>query len=167
MKKLNRSFLKKFNAVFVALLALFGFSTTFVSCMYGSPHANFVIRGNVINEETGQAIPGVQVRIVQGENYSREWFFDGKTDTTNIGGNFRMFTSHGFYIQQAENIPLEAHFTDIDGVENGWFNDTVIVFNFQDAVRTRRASGQWFMGEFTKTLNVGLSPREENNEESN
>ena len=60
MKKLNRSFLKKFNAVLIVLLAVFGFS----GCnpdepydpngddrMYGSPRTEFVVKEKVADQD--------------------------------------------------------------------------------------------------------------------
>ena len=58
MKKLNRSFLKKFNAVLIVLLAVFGFS----GCnpdepddenllLYGIPRAEFVVKEKVADQD--------------------------------------------------------------------------------------------------------------------
>ena len=50
MKKLNRSFLKKFNSMLIVLLAVFGFSTVFVSCEYGAPYNEFAVKKEVVSE---------------------------------------------------------------------------------------------------------------------
>ena len=63
MKKLNRSFLKKFNAILVALLAVFGFANCQVRLEYGTPEPAFAIKGQVTNIEAGTPVQGIRVAI--------------------------------------------------------------------------------------------------------
>ena len=60
MKKLNQSFLKKFNAILVVLLAVFGFSgcnpcepdePNGSDSMYGSPRTEFVVKEKVADQD--------------------------------------------------------------------------------------------------------------------
>ena len=168
MKKINRSFLKKINAIFVALLAFFGFSGCFLNepkCMYGSPTANYVIKGSVTDKTTGNAVPRIKVEV-----FSSFTTVDGKKliyvhhrDTSDVKGNFHIRSNT--MIMNLNHA--SALFSDIDGKENGRFNDMIINLNRQDFVQTKPGDGGWHVGEFTKTLNVELTPREEYNEESN
>ena len=166
MKNLNHIFLKKFNAVFVALLALFGFSACILNepkSMYGTPQVDFVVKGTVVDKTNNQPIEGIKVKLFKG------WF-------TDIYGNNQ-------YVYHAENtdengvfkirgtgvgLPQpRVRFVDIDGDENGLFEDKTVEFDWKDAEQTRPPSGFWNSGELTKTINARLTPREENNEKSN
>ena len=53
MKKISSSFLKSFNWLLTSVLMLLGFSTCDSepgAAMYGTPHADFTIKGKVVNQ---------------------------------------------------------------------------------------------------------------------
>ena len=163
MEKLNRSFVKKFNAVLVALLGFLGFSGCDIigKVEYGSPHANYQIKGQVVDKATGEAIKGIKVQIL---NHSEAIPDDVEIphflqfiDTTDVNGNFAIL-HQGF--PRNRDMPLFAHVTDIDSIENGWFYDKVIELEMRNFEQTKPASGNWFSGEFTKTINVKLTERD-------
>jgi hypothetical protein len=65
-------------------------------------------------------------------------------------------------------LSASIHFSDIDGAENGLFENKAIELNSEDFEQTRPPSGNWFMGEFTKNLDtVQLTPKEEAEEDEN
>ena len=136
MKKLNRFFLKKINAVLVALLGFFGFSMGFVSCMYGYmiTSSEFSIKGQVTNVEDGAPIEGI--RIDKG-NVASSVF---SNEDGNFKKQFRLFDA------QYPEVPIT--FRDVDGVQNGLFRDTTIVVRFEDDSRTA-------------VVNVELTPKAE------
>ena len=163
MSKLNHSFLKKFNAALVALLGVFGFSSCDIinpSLEYGTPYAAYQVKGNVIDKATGQAIRGIKVQIL---NHSEPippdaatFYFFQNADTTDVNGNFEILL-HDF--PRRNDMPLFAHVSDIDSIENGWFNDNVIELEMQNFERTKPANG-WFNGEFTKNISVKLTEKD-------
>ena len=162
MKKLNRSFLKKMNAIFIALLGFLGFSSCNpenMRCEYGTPTADYVIKGNVTDKATGNTISGIKVEIFSSFTNAdgQELIYVHNRDTTDIRGNFRITSN-----SRMMNVNYaSALFADIDGNENGWFNDTIINLNRQDFVQTKPGDSGWHTGEFTKTLNIELTERTE------
>jgi putative lipoprotein (rSAM/lipoprotein system) len=165
MKKIRHSFLKGFNAVLMAVLTLFGFS----NCdrggldMYGTPSADFIIKGAVVDKTTNQPIEGIQVKIVEVfvDNQNNEHIRYQTKSTTDAGGNFEII-ERGYMM----GFSLSARISDIDGAENGLFEDKVIELDMRNAERTRPGRG-WFSGEFTKNLDVQLTPKEEEKEDEN
>ena len=135
MKKLNRSFLKKFNAVLVALLALFGFSTCQPEengggelMMYGVPMPEFVVKGKITNAEDGKSIEGI--RVTRGDLCVPMYGtpmpdFSEKFVLSDRNGNYFKFLN-----DTTSGVVLD--FRDIDGEKNGLFRDTTIVVRFED-----------------------------------
>lgn len=65
MENINLQLLRKINCLLTGLLAIIGFScgeNGEIPCEYGSPHANFQIKGKVTDMK-GEPIPDLQVRI--------------------------------------------------------------------------------------------------------
>ena len=146
MKKLKQLFLKKCNAILVALLGVFGFSgcDRYGPMEYGTPHTNFIIKGTVVSQAGNKPVEGIQVKFID------RLFID-------MDGNERIryvitnTNEDGFFKFQSGDVFLpenpKLRFTD----ENGVFVEKDKEFDWDDAVRTRPARG-WFSGEFTKTL---------------
>jgi len=170
MKKFNNTLLKTFSAILVALLGLFGFSNCETRVEYGSPHADYKIKGTMMDKATKQAIPGIKVLIFPKNDtiqysYYEDFVCSGNCDTTDVKGNFEI-TSGDFYIgdnlyrfRYQKEMPYVAYISDIDSTENGWYNDTIVDFDFKDAVKTKEGKG-WYSGEYTKTLNVELTEKQ-------
>jgi hypothetical protein len=118
------------------LLALFGLGASgcIVPCMYGSPTADWTVRGKVLDEQ-GKGVPGLQVilgnrydnseGVIYDQNY---WPLD--TLTTGTDGTYQV-DQGGFPINQ-----LQVDIHDIDGEQNGgeYADVTLIVkdFEFED-----------------------------------
>jgi len=135
MSKLNRSFLKKINALLVALLAFLGFS----ACQSNEP--GFVVRGKITNAETGQAIDGIRV---SGSGWSNR---PPSSKPIALYGvptpDFRTISvysaENGDFVKILNNPSprsLVLQIQDIDGERNGAFRDTTVVVNFDE--RNRR-----------------------------
>jgi len=138
MSKLNRSFLKKFNALLVALLGFLGFS----ACQSNEP--GFVVRGKITNAETGQTIEGIRVSTGEfGFMYGPPMpNFNVKPVFSDRNGNFVKVvndTTGGVWL----------HFLDVDGEKNGSFYSTDAVARFE-------------AGSNTAVINVALTPKTEN-----
>ena len=164
--KMKQLFLKKCNAVLIALLGMFGFSGCEIHgrTEYGTPQTDFVLKGSVENSEN-KSIEGIKVKLIKHsfvDQEGKEHIFYQAT-STNEDGSFKLQGSMTF-------LPENSEIRFID--DNEVFADKTKEFDWEDAVRTRPARG-WFRGEFTKTLEtVQLTKRtdedyEEENEETN
>ena len=97
-----------------ALLAVLGFSVLAASCKYGMPVKYGMlpeefISGKVTDKVTGEPILGIQVK---------QWGNDYTTTSfTNENGNYHIRTYE---------IQSNLTFSDVDGEENGLYNDTTI-----------------------------------------
>jgi len=140
MKKINRSFLKKFNAVLVALLAVFGFANCEPRLEYGTPNPEFVIKGKITNAVDARPIRGIQVSIplsiamygVPPVDYRPRPVYSDRN------GNFLKFVNNPI-----RDVPLG--FWD---VENNSFHYKEIVVKFEE-------------GKRIATVNVVLTPKTE------
>ena len=128
-----------------ALLAVLGFSVAVTSCMeYGTPSADYFLDGNIFSEQTNEPIKNLKVRWVQRENLYTDSIY------TNEGGRFSFIGRRYFPIYE---YSLEIQ--DIDGEDNGEFNDTTI--NIQiNKNDYKGGSGHWYKGEYHKTFDIKL-----------
>lgn len=119
---------------FSLLLALFGFGTT--ECctprMYGSPNAEWTVKGKVTDEDNNP-VPGLQVvlgdRLDNGEGpVSNETYRTLDTLRTQADGTYSV-SRYGFPVQ---TLQVDIH--DIDGADNGGqFEDaSVIIRNIEN-----------------------------------
>ena len=161
---MKQLFLKKCNTVLIALLGMFGFS----GCdrmevgldMYGTPTTAFVVKGAVVDKKEGRAIEDIQVKLIKKmfiDSNGKEHIFYQATNT-NEDGFFKLQGSFTF-------LPKNSEVRFID--ENGIFKEKTKEFDWEDAEQTKLPSGHWFLGEFTKTLDVKLTPKDENYDEEN
>jgi len=145
---MKQLFLKKCNAILVALLGVFGFSGCEIHgrLEYGTPHVDFVIKGTVESKVERQGVGDIRVKIL-------DVFIDPNggehpgivaVGVTNQDG---VFSIRGSDVVLPRNA--RARFID----ENGVFAEKTKEFDWEDAVRTRPARG-WSSGEFTKTLDT-------------
>ena len=73
MENINLQLLRKINCLLTGLLAIIGFScgeNGEIPCEYGSPHANFQIKGKVTDMK-GEPIPDLQVASTRAESLIR------------------------------------------------------------------------------------------------
>ncbi|MBC8603356.1 radical SAM-associated putative lipoprotein [Parabacteroides acidifaciens] len=154
MKKVSTSLLKSINWLLGGILALLGFS----ACnrieydMYGCPHSNYTIKGQVTNE-TNIPIPGIRICSPYGEDIPY-----ADTLYTNNKGEFS-YTFDGF--SRRNEIPLLL--TDIDGEENGGnFAPDSVSVSFKGAELTG-GDGSWYLGEATKEVTIVLKKKKEEN----
>ena len=129
MKKINHSFLKKFNVVLVALLALLGFSSCEQTNLeyFEQPEftPEFTVKGTITNKVDGKPVEGVRV--------NRRWIgatlmygsptpnFRPKSPVyTNQSGNFVTVANERYWWNT-------LHIQDV----NGAFRDTTIVVQFE------------------------------------
>ena len=126
----------KKNGIFSMLLALLGVSATscIVPCMYGTPNADWTVKGKVV-DEAGKPVAGLQVVLGNQYENSEQVVYDQNywpLDTLQTG-------SDGVYTVDQNGFPLnylriDVH--DIDGEAGGGeFADASLIvrdFKFED-----------------------------------
>ncbi len=145
MRNLNTLFLKKWNALIGVILTLLGFST---ACddkespvEYGTPHATFIVNGNVKDEVTNENIKNIRVVLNTDTTY---------TDET---GNYKVS-----YTDFPADQSFIIEFDDIDGTDNGEYEALDSTVEFNDSEYT--GGSGWYSGETEQELNVALKTKE-------
>jgi putative lipoprotein (rSAM/lipoprotein system) len=143
MKRNRKTILRISNSIISALLCLLGFNTAcdiYGKYEYGSPNADFIIKGTIKSFETNQPIPQIKVKAGWDSVYS------------DASGKYEVV-----YNDFPESQDFLILFTDVDGVSNGAFHplDTVVKFEnpeFKDG------NGHWYKGVTEKTVDIFLKP---------
>ena len=160
MKKL---FIKSTNWVLAGIMGLFGFTGGLViSCPeYGMPHADYTVKGSVVNEATGKPIPGIRLGFSPAE-WDEEAFGPKPEDyywksnvyvKTNINGGF---TLTDFMFPLRSNNPiLPVYAEDIDGEVNGLLQAKKVDVDFKNAVLIKKPKS-WYKGGYTVTTTIKL-----------
>jgi putative lipoprotein (rSAM/lipoprotein system) len=152
MKTIYRPFIKGTNWALAGIVVLLGFAGA-TSCSdsiaeYGSPHADFTVKGNVTNQD-GAPIPGIQVSVGSSEyHYS--------ADTTDSNGHYAVLPGYA-------NNNLLVFVDDIDGEENGSYSSDYFPLG---EVSLTGGDKHWYQGKGEKTLDIKLkeNPKAETNE---
>jgi putative lipoprotein (rSAM/lipoprotein system) len=146
----------------VLLISLLGFSS---SCkkdgptkyMYGSPHADFIIKGEVESAATNTPISEIIVEMRSINNFE-----DGHSDTSLVATGFS-YSGAGNYLlsdnfASPEDKTYKIKFIDIDGALNGEYEtlDTTVVFK---DTKFTGGDGSWDFGQAEQKLNVRLKPK--------
>lgn len=158
MEKIKFQCLKKYNALIVFLISVLGFtsaSSLLGGCMYGSPSADYIVRGKIEVDKTNNPIAGIKVEMSIKKEYETGKVFVGvSSDASENDGTYIVCANGEYPVDQTCNIK----FTDIDGSQNGDYEtlDTTIVFQNPELTGS---SGQWDEGETTKEVNVKLKPK--------
>jgi len=162
MKTNKKTLLKGFHWV-LALMGFVGLNTT--ACVeYGSPYADYTVKGAVVDKATGKAIEGIRVGY-----YPQEWsdlfgapeeYYSGSKAyaITNKKGEFTLTTEHFSY----RGVPSSFFVEDIDGEKNGLFLPEKIEVDFSEAVHSGKVKN-WYSGKYTLTQKVELTQVEHDN----
>ena len=165
MKVNRRAFIKKMNWALAGILSMLGF----VGCNktepldeYGTPHADYTVKGAVIDKATRKPIKGIRV------GYGCEFCpvpeygvpstpYVLKTHvTTDAKGEFKLTDS--FFPEESQKLPV--YVDDIDGNNNGLFQSEILQVDFKDAVHSGKQKS-WYNGEYTVNINVELTKIED------
>lgn len=123
-----------------------------VQLEYGTPNANYSVKG-VVTDEANRPIPGIKVTIgKQGLPY--ESFYDIKTMTTDPNGAF----AKSYIGEFPRDLTFELTFEDIDGAANGEFktrSENVVI----KATELKDGGKSWFKGSATKEVTVKLESK--------
>ena len=160
MKTNRREFIKRMNWGLAGVIGLLGFGgcDKIGAKEYGTPHADYTVKGSVVNKATGKPIEGIRV------GYSTEaiaYPMYGTIPTpyipkshvlTNSKGEFKLTDS--FFPEK--DIKLPVYVEDIDGEKNGVFQSKYLQVDFSKAEQTKKSKG-WYEGEYTVTVTVELT----------
>jgi len=144
----------------VLLIAMLGFS---ISCkedearMYGSPSADYLVKGSIRSTLNEQTIPDIKLQMypVSDNTDLSDEFLAGSARSDFKGRyvlvvyNYNSWADHSYLVR----------FTDVYGALNGEYQslDTTIVFK---DVKFTGGDGEWYMGTAEKELNIKLKPKE-------
>ena len=133
MKKLELKWRKLLRAAF-GCISFTAVAFVFQAC-YGTKDMGYDVRltGTVLSKTTHLPIKGIKVDVNCGRWYGDEYNF-GLTDEK---GNFDFYvwiSDRDWYYDECDSVryspdSVRVHFLDIDGTENGLFNDTTIIIN--------------------------------------
>ena len=158
-------FIKCTNWILAGLIGLLGFAGSLIfGCVeYGSPSADYTVKGAVVNNATGKPIKGIRVGYfpevwdedIYGpypENYrGRE---SNAYVITNTKGGFKL-TANRFPLGSNNKI-LPVYVEDIDEEENGLFQSKMVEADFEKSVHSGKP-GTWYEGEYTVTKTIKLT----------
>jgi putative lipoprotein (rSAM/lipoprotein system) len=166
---IRKSFIRGINMLLAALLALFGFSNCDTGVVeYGVPNADYTVKGIVVDKADAKPIKGI--RIGFSPSYSGPILMYGviptpyrriAADTTDVNGAYKV--SDNFSIGEIQDNILPVYVQDIDGTENGLYNDTILNIDVENAKRIGKAKN-WYDGEYTLDVNIELTRKKEGNE---
>ena len=145
MKKVIKNLIK----ICGSLLVLFGFLSLVNSCNK-VPYADYFIDGKIVSEDTDLAINGLKVSIKE-ESNPHDSILLIETKFTNQDGEFA-FVFGGNVIMK---YVIEVQ--DIDGEENGAFNDTII--NVTVSSNEFAGGGKGYEGKYHKHFDIKLKPK--------
>ena len=164
MKTTRRAFIKKINWTLAGILGMMGFAgcdKIFTKEEYGSPYAEYTIKGAVVNKTTKKPIEGIRVGYGCDSCPVPEYGvpsapYQLKSHVlTNAKGEFKL--TDKFFPENYKILPVVVE--DIDGEKNGSFKSETLQVNFKDAVHSGKPKS-WYHGEYTVTVNVELSEKE-------
>ena len=170
--KINKVFIKSVNWALAGMLSLLGF----VSCKktkteleYGSPYADYTLKGTVVNKATGKPITGIRVGY---DGYSPEYrltmygtmpvsYMPKAYVKTNSRGEFTLtdVVYDGGYVNSEGKRVMPVFVEDIDSEENGLFQSRALQVDYSEAELTKKPKN-WYEGEYTVTIQVALDELE-------
>ena len=166
VKYLRKYLFSGINWLLAGLLSLLGFSgCNIIEPMdeYGTPFADYTVKGKVLDKSTGKPVKGVRVGYsptpVAVPMYGvppASYQMMSVADTTDVQGEFKL-TERVSLTDEAVPIYVE----DIDWAENGVYTPETLMVSFKDAERTGKPKG-WYHGEYTVTVNVELEEQPTN-----
>ena len=156
MKTNRREFIKSMNWALAGIMGLLGFGSCKGTLEYGSPHADYTVKGKVVNKANGKPIEGIRVGydgrggVMYGPPPAP--YGPKASVITNAKGEYKI-TDRFFPVK---NQKLPVYVEDIDGTTNGLFQSETLQVDFSDAKHSGKSS-HWYEGEYTVNLDVELT----------
>lgn len=118
---------------------------------YGTPSADFVIKGKVVDQSSKKPIK--DIRIIHKTGYTPS----NDTVKTNVNGEFEL------KFNEFPGVDHWIYAEDLDGAQNGGlFRPDSLTVNSAQMKRIKKGSGSWNRGVFEKTdANFTLKKAEE------
>ncbi len=160
--KFRKLIIRIINLGLASALALLGFSNCEPREEYGVPNADYSVKGKVIDKSDSKPIKGIRIGFSRYFKNDYPVLMYGvlptdyriyKADTTDVNGAYNL-TDH-FSIEEYQSDTIPVFVQDIDGEENGLYQDTIINVDFKDATRSGKPKG-WYDGKFTVEKNIEL-----------
>ena len=143
--------LKKYNKLLALLLSLLGFTTAcFIigGAEYGTPHADFIVRGLVVSEKDNR--PVKNIRVIMRDSTSIYYRDSINTDL------------NGIYTLKITGFPKSINFNidlkDIDGTANGEFRNLDTIVKFVNPVFTG-GNKHWYNGQTEQEFDLKMKPK--------
>ena len=157
----RRTFIKGMNRALAGVIAMLGF----VGCEkfgvdeYGTPHADYTVKGAVVSKATGKPIQGIQVGYVDNRVYPAygpppAYYGPKASVLTNARGEFLLTDRYYYFDDKKPTFPVSI--TD----SNGLFQPEYFEVDFNNAKHSGK-SKSWYEGEYTVNLNVELTEVED------
>jgi putative lipoprotein (rSAM/lipoprotein system) len=143
--------LKLFDKIVMALLGLFPF---FSGCdepreMYGTPTADYLVKGWVTDEATDAPIKNIQVSLKENE-------LDMYNDTAKTDSEGKYTISFRSFPQATITFEIKAE--DVDGTANGGLYTTKqTTAEVVESSWDRSKAGSWYSGKATVLKDIKLS----------
>ena len=163
MKTDRRAFIKRMNWALAGIIGMLGFAgckkDDEMMLEYGTPHADYTVKGAVVNKVTGKPIEGIQVGYDSGftlmYGIPPTPFVPKAKVITNAKGEFKL--TDRFHAGESQiignNGTLPVYVQDI---KSGLFQSEILQVDFSKAEHSGKPKG-WYGGEYTVTLNVELN----------
>jgi len=139
---------------------------------YGTPHADYTVKGSVVNKATGKAVEGIRIgyspvsTVMPMYGVIPTYYATKSHVLSNAKGEFILTDRFhaGEYQYEAGKTLIPVFVEDIDGEANGLFQPEYLTIDFSKAEQSGKRKS-WYEGEFTVTVNVGLTEVEDHTDE--
>lgn len=142
MRKAKIKIIKFYNVIIAGMLSILGFTTSCDPVVeYGTPYANFIVKGKITSSETDKPIENIQVTM------------GGVPKLTNSNGEFEIVNS-GSLLDTTFNLNIR----DIDGENNLLFFDKDTVAQFKNPIFSG-GDDNWYVGDTKINIDIKLKPK--------
>jgi putative lipoprotein (rSAM/lipoprotein system) len=138
------------------LITLLCFSSCKSSYEYGSPYADYTVKGKVTDKLTGNPLKGIRVGYsplfdgMDGDG-TPPIFVPNASTLTNIEGEFKITSPNDYW----RGTVVSVYVDDIDGEANGSYASDTLSVDFKNAPQIGKPDGL-YEGEYTVTVHIEL-----------
>lgn len=134
------------SKLLLGFLTLLGFTLTEIGCgreEYGSPHADFEVKGKVVDAISGDPVEGIRVTVSAGYNEM--------SAETNAVGEYS--ARDPYWWPTGGTFTVDAE--DMDGEENGLYDAAMETIEVSGS-DFKGGDKSWYAGKLVKTVNFAL-----------
>ena len=164
MKKIYRPLIKGTNWALAGLLTLFGFTHCNddgigeTPAMYGVPWKGYAIKGTVVDKNTRQPIPNMEIKVAFPDSIYQKAPSSGWRDTTDVNGEFELLNTPSYNLEGESDVPLAIN--NLNEEINGIFAPDTVTADFEKAEHIGGGDG-WFQGWMTATTDIELEKKDQ------